>query len=58
LQVDPVHFALLAFGVKRVAIRWVEQHVKAVATCERNPVTIANPFLALHALGPTQFSLS
>src|SRR4029453_12711171 len=51
LQIDPVHFALLAFGIKRVAIRWVEQHIKPVATCERSPVTIANSFLALHAAG-------
>src|SRR5215472_12577878 len=51
LQIDPVHLALLAFGVECVAIRRVEQYIKAVAACERSPITIANPFLALHAAG-------
>ena len=51
LEIDPVHFALLTFGVKRVAIRWVEQYVKSVATGESSPVTIANRFLALHSAG-------
>src|SRR5207237_6833103 len=51
LQIDPVYFALLAFSVKRVAIGGIEQHIKAVAARERSPVTIANPFLALHTAG-------
>ena len=51
LQIDPVHFALLTFGVKGVVVRGIEQHIKTVTTRERNPVTIANPFFALHRAG-------
>ena len=51
LQIDPVYFALLALSVKRVAISGVEQHIKTVAARKRSPVTIANPFLALHTAG-------
>src|SRR5215813_9561697 len=51
LQIDPVHFALLTFGVERVGTRRVEQHIKAIAACKRSPITIANLFLALHTAG-------
>src|SRR5205809_6979284 len=51
LQIDPVYFALLALNVKRVAISGVAQHIKAVAARKRSPVTIPNPFLALHTAG-------
>ena len=31
-QIDPMNFALLTFRIKDVAIGWIEQDVKAVAT--------------------------
>src|SRR5260370_25612856 len=51
-QIDPVHFALLAFRVKRVAISWIEQDMKAVAAGEGSPIAIANRFLTLHTTWP------
>ncbi len=47
-----MHFALLAFGVKRVAIGWIEQNVKTVPAGESGPVAVANGFLALDATWP------
>src|SRR5205085_10004783 len=51
-QVDPVHFPTLTLGVKRVAISWIEQNIKAVAAGERGPIRIANQFFALHTARP------
>src|ERR1700736_277302 len=51
-EIDAVHFALLAFGIKRVAIGWIEQNVKPVAAGESGPVTVANGFLTLNATWP------
>src|SRR5947208_16238004 len=46
-QIDPVHFALLALGIKRVVIGRVEQNIKTVAAGERGPIRIANQLFAL-----------
>src|SRR5215469_5953763 len=46
-QIDAMHFTALAFCVKRVAISRIEQNIKAVATRKRNPIAVANAFLAL-----------
>src|SRR5438046_10316292 len=51
-QIDPVHFTLLAFRIKGVAIVWIENDIKAVATGERGPIGIANSFFALHGARP------
>ena len=48
-QIDPMHFTLLTFCIKGVAIGRIEQDVKAVATRKRGPIAIANTFLALHS---------
>src|SRR5205814_9510181 len=48
-QIDPVHFTLLAFRVKRVAISWIEQDIETVTTRKRGPITVANALLTLHA---------
>src|ERR1041385_6281079 len=44
-QVDAMNEALLAFGVKDIAIRWIEDDIKSVAPFECAPVAITNPFL-------------
>src|SRR5205809_4945842 len=51
-QIDPVHFALLTFRIKGVAIIWIENDIKAVATGERGPIGITNSFLARHGAWP------
>ena len=51
-EIDPVHLALLALSIKRVAIGWIEQNVKAVAAGESGPVAVANSFLTLDATWP------
>src|SRR6266480_1758140 len=48
-QIDPVHFTLLALRIKRVAIGWIEQDIKTVASGKRCPIAVANPLLTLHA---------
>src|SRR4029453_373956 len=48
-QIDPMNFALLTFSIKRVAIGWIEQDVKAVAAGKRRPIGVANTLLALHS---------
>jgi hypothetical protein len=48
-QIDPVHFALLAFSIKHVAIGGIEQDVKTIAAGQCRPVAVANGFLALDA---------
>ena len=37
-QIDPVHFALLALGIKHVVIGRIEQNIKPVAAGERGPI--------------------
>src|SRR5438034_10093840 len=51
-QIDPVHFTLLTFRIKGVAIIWIENDIKAVATGERGPIGITNSFLARHGAWP------
>src|SRR5438046_8967563 len=51
-QIDPVHFTLLTFRIKGVAIIWTENDIKAVATGERGPIGITNSFLARHGARP------
>src|SRR5437773_4933707 len=51
-QIDPVHFTLLAFRIKGVAIVWIENDIKAVATGKRSPIGVANSFFALHGARP------
>src|SRR5206468_1937027 len=51
-QIDPVHFALLALGIKRVVIGRIEQNIKTVAAGERGPIGIANQLFALDAARP------
>src|SRR2546430_3656825 len=51
-QINPVHFPTLTLGVKRVAISWIEQNIKAITTGERGPIRIANQFFALHTARP------
>src|SRR4051812_26041297 len=51
LQVDPVDFALLTFGVKRIVLGRIKEHIKSVAARKRSPVAIANSLLALHTTG-------
>src|SRR5947199_5479852 len=51
-QIDPVHFTLLTFRIKGVAIIWIENDIKAVATGERGPIGITNSFLARHGARP------
>src|SRR5437763_10253669 len=51
-QSDPVHFTLLAFRVRGVAIVWIENDIKAVATGKRSPIGVANSFFALHGARP------
>ena len=51
-KIDAVHLALLALSIKRVAIGWIEQNVKTVATGESGPVAVANGFLTLDATWP------
>src|SRR6266550_4174930 len=48
-QIDPVHFTLLALCIERVAIGWIKQNIKTVATGKRRPIAVANPFFTLHA---------
>src|ERR1044072_4320880 len=48
-QIDPMNFALLTFGVKRVVVGRVKQNIKAVAASKRSPVRVADRFLTLHA---------
>src|SRR5206468_12601299 len=50
-EIDPVHFTLLTFRVKHVAIVWIEHDVKTVAASERRPIGITNSFLARHRAG-------
>src|SRR5882724_13617317 len=40
-------FALLTFRIKGVAIGWIEQDIKAVATGKCGPIAVANSFLTL-----------
>ncbi len=47
--IDAVDIALLAFGVKGVAIRRIKRDVKSVAASEIRPIPIHNAVLALHA---------
>src|SRR5438094_3696689 len=51
-QIDPVHFTLLAFRVKGVAIVWIENDIKAVATGKRSPIGVTNSLFALHGAWP------
>src|SRR5260370_20074181 len=51
-QIDPMDFALLTFRIKGVAVGWIEQDVKAVATSKRGPIAVANAFLALDSARP------
>src|SRR5262249_33372709 len=46
-QIDPVHFAALAFRVERIVIGRIEQDVKTVPASKRGPITVANTFLTL-----------
>src|SRR5205823_6348972 len=48
-QIDAMHFAALALGVKRVAIVRIEHDIKSVAAGETGPVRITNSFLAQNA---------
>src|SRR6266540_658064 len=50
-QIDPMHFALLAFCVKHVAIGRIEYDIKTVAAGQADPIRVADSFLALHAAG-------
>src|ERR1044072_1247629 len=47
LQINPMAFALLTFRIKGVAIGWIEQDIKAVATGKCGPIAVANSFLTL-----------
>src|SRR5205823_14762547 len=51
-QIDPVHFTLLAFRVKGVAIVWIENDIKAVTAGKRSPIGVANSLFALHGARP------
>src|SRR5438067_4074752 len=51
-QIYPVHFTLLAFCIKGVAIVWIENHVKAVAAGKRSPIGVTNSLFALHGARP------
>src|SRR5207237_9952352 len=51
-QIDPVHFTLLAFRIKGVAIVWIENDIKAVAPGKRSPIGVANSFFALPGARP------
>ena len=46
-QINPMNFALLTFRIKGVAIGWIEQDIKAVATGKCGPIAVANSFLTL-----------
>lgn len=51
-QIDAMHLPTLTFGVKRIAIRRIEEHVKSVTTGERGPIRVANCFLTRNAAWP------
>src|SRR6266567_4590478 len=51
-QIDPVHFTLLAFRIKGIAVVRIEYDVESVAAGERSPIRIANSFLARHSARP------
>ena len=50
-QINPMNFALLTFRIKGVAIGWIEQDIKAVATVTRGPISLENYFITLDTTG-------
>src|SRR5437016_6987096 len=47
-KIESMHGAALVVAIKRVAIRWIEEHIKSIRAGEWSPVGIANAFLARH----------
>ena len=41
-----MHYAFLVVSVNRVAIRWIEEHIKSIGARKWCPIAIPDPFFA------------